>query len=181
MKTKYTYYASGKTRKCYRVNLSTEDSIITTYGGSIWIPTEDGGRANVSLDNVTANVGDLNVYTCIYIGCHISLKDERRVIVIDNQCKEKLSKNERIDVINVDNYPTIKYETICFNDILFDSTGDSFFGPKVEAGDIFLVPCFMDYDLDEVWKCRDEVMQIIKNSKRKSSWLNRMFAKLSRK
>jgi hypothetical protein len=178
MKTKYTYYASGKTRKCYRVNLSAEDSIITRYGGSICIPTEDGGRANVSLDNVTANVEDLNVYTCIYIGCHISLKGKRRVIVIDNRCEEKLSKNERIDVINVDDYPTIKYETICFNDILFDS---EFFGPEVEDGDIFLVPCYMDYDLDEVWECRDEVMQIIKDSKRKSSWLNRMFAKLSRK
>lgn len=130
------------------------------------------------MDNVTANVGDLNVYTCIYIGCHISLKDERRVIVIDNQCKEKLSKNERIDVINVDDYPTIKYETICFNDILFDSERGSFFGPEVEDGDIFLVPCFMDYRLDEVWKCRNEVIQIIKESKRKSSWLNRMFAKL---
>jgi hypothetical protein len=78
--------------------LSADDSIITRYGGSIWIPTEDGGRANVSLDNVTANVEDLNVYTCIYIGCHISLKDNRRVIVIDNRCEEKLSKNERIDV-----------------------------------------------------------------------------------
>lgn len=181
MKTKYTYCSSGKTRKCYRVNLSADDSIITRYGGSIWIPTEDGGRANVSLDNVTANVEDLNVYTCIYIGCHISLKDERRVIVIDNQCEEKLSQNERIDVINVDYYPTIRYETICFNDILFDSVEGSFLGPKVEDGDIFLVPCFMDYDLNEVWECRDEVMQIIKNSRRKSSWLNHMFAKLYRK
>ena len=36
----------------------------------------------------------------------------------------------------------------------------------------------MDYDLDEVWECRDKVIQIIKDSKRKSSWLNRMFAKL---
>ena len=51
---------------------------------------------------------------------------------------------------------------------------------KYEDWDIFLVTCFMDYDLDEVWECRDDVMQIIKNSKRKSSWLNRMFAKLSR-
>lgn len=181
MSAKYSYYVQGKTRKCYQVHLPSGDSVITRYGGSICVPTENGGRANVSLDNVTANVGDLNVYTCIYIGCHISLKDGRRVIVIDNQCKDKLSKNERIDVINVDNYPTIKYETICFNDILFDSEGCSFFGPKVEDGDIFLAPCFMDYDLDEVWECRDDVMQIIKNSKRKSSWLNRMFAKLSRR
>jgi hypothetical protein len=78
----------------------------------------------------------------------------------------------------VDNYPTIKYETICFNDIIFNSEISSFFGPEVEDGDIFLVPGFMDYRLEEVGKCRNEVMQIIKNSKRKSSWLNRMFAKL---
>jgi hypothetical protein len=142
------------------------------------VPTENGGRAHISLDEETQDVSGLNIYTCIYIGCHISLKDKRRVIVIDNQCENKLSKNERIDVINVDNYPTIKYETIRFNDILFDSEGGSFFDPKVENGDIFLVPCFMDYRLNEVWECRNEVIQIIKDSKRKSSLLNRMFAKL---
>jgi hypothetical protein len=72
-------------------------------------------------------------------------------------------------MFNVDDYPTIKYETICFNDILFDSEGGSFLDPKVENGDIFLVLCFMDYRLNEVWKCRNEVIQIIKDSKRKSS------------
>ena len=81
----------------------------------------------------------------------------------------------------MDNYPTIKYETIRFNDIIFNGEMGLFFGPEVEDGDIFLVPSFMDYRLQEVGKCRNEVMQIIKNSRRNSSWLNRMFAKLYRK
>lgn len=165
-KAKYTYSLHGKTYKCYPVNLPNEDSVITRDGGLLHVPTESGGHVHVSLDNETENISGLNVYTCLYVGCHISLRHKRRVIIIDKKCEEKLARNEKIDVVNVEDYPIIKYETISFNDILFKNERYMFFEPKVQKGDIFLIPCYMDYSLSEIpKKSHDEVLKIIKRNK----------------